>query len=1121
MAGGKLSFAVAINLLTDNFKRGANTVKNQFNAMKFQALSFIAALGVGSIGLSNFVSRLVSVTRETNRANTALKNVSGTMGQFAADQKFLLELANKYGIEINTLTESYAKFSAAAKVSGMSTEDQRKVFESVSRACTAFGMSATDTNGVMLALSQMMGKGKISSEELRKQMGERLPVALQAMAKAAGVSVAGLEKLMSQGKLLSKDILPEFANALNEMIPTVDTDNLETSLSRLSNTFTELVNQSGFQERYKALIDWSTDAMISVSKNLQNIFIGAIAVVSFAITNFFSKIIKGWWYIASSIPTENQKLNAALLKATAERVSAEKALETAKLKHSVAIGNSRIKLAQEIALKEKLFASSVVAEDRARLAFETAIAGKRVSVVTKSFNTIKVGAAKMIASLKNMWSAFSPAIIVSAITLFIGKLVQIHKETQRIKSIFSEYRKEVEASINTSEIVMLEAQLRILNDKKSTQEDINNAQAQLQKMLGNEEKSQDKLIELTKKRVELLKQAAKADVYSSTIAEYDKKNFDLARSVGLSKDEIETLSKKYVKQGDHKNGYGNYINEIMHTYGNKGVAPKDFSVDKAYRAISEAVENLKVIEDATSELQNTTILSNQLSTDTVNDTIPDSNLESKKTVKSEIERAEENYINKLEELNNKLANKAIKQHEYNKAIDDLNKEIYEKTAGLLTPEKAVENETFQKAKAGVENPLSSKTDTIQREYEEELNKLSNQKRNEVLTGEQYIDKQRNLIHSTLAAIGSLDEISEGGKSFIESLRLAESNLKTEFVFPELELRDTTFDYKKTDREKTADEKRVAEKNLDNLKGFISGDSDQLIADIKKADGNLNELKAKYQNESAELIDELNKAIGNVNSLEEALKIAEVKEDIKSLNKELNRGIYTGMKDIASNADRLVSSFSNLKDVFNDADASEWEKILAVFNALTQTIDGILSIVDLITRMTEITKQLSAAKQVEAAIDQQVTNQKLTNVAASIAATQAEAANNAVAATKTIAANTSEAAATVGKSAAGAVPFPFNILAVAGAIAGTLALFSTIPKFANGGIVSGRTLAEVGEYPGAASNPEVIAPLSKLKQLIKPDKAASSGVSGDVRFRIEGNALVGVLNNYSNRMSKLR
>jgi hypothetical protein len=67
----------------------------------------------------------------------------------------------------------------------------------------------------------------------------------------------------------------------------------------------------------------------------------------------------------------------------------------------------------------------------------------------------------------------------------------------------------------------------------------------------------------------------------------------------------------------------------------------------------------------------------------------------------------------------------------------------------------------------------------------------------------------------------------------------------------------------------------------------------------------------------------------------------------------------------------------------------------------------------------------------------------------------------------------------------------------------------VPAFAAGGVVSGPTLAMVGEYPGASSNPEVIAPLSKLKDMI----GGQNVMGGNVRFEIEGTRLVGVLNNY--------
>ena len=40
-------------------------------------------------------------------------------------------------------------------------------------------------------------------------------------------------------------------------------------------------------------------------------------------------------------------------------------------------------------------------------------------------------------------------------------------------------------------------------------------------------------------------------------------------------------------------------------------------------------------------------------------------------------------------------------------------------------------------------------------------------------------------------------------------------------------------------------------------------------------------------------------------------------------------------------------------------------------------------------------------------------------------------------------------------------------------------------FANGGVVSGPTMALIGEYAGASNNPEVVAPLDKLRSMIEP------------------------------------
>lgn len=87
-----------------------------------------------------------------------------------------------------------------------------------------------------------------------------------------------------------------------------------------------------------------------------------------------------------------------------------------------------------------------------------------------------------------------------------------------------------------------------------------------------------------------------------------------------------------------------------------------------------------------------------------------------------------------------------------------------------------------------------------------------------------------------------------------------------------------------------------------------------------------------------------------------------------------------------------------------------------------------------------------------------------------------------------------------------------------AIAGVLASFAAIPKFADGGIAYGPTLGLFGEYTGASNNPEVVAPLDRLRSLINP---AGGVMAGRVEFVIDGRRLVGVLNNVNRYNERTR
>lgn len=98
-------------------------------------------------------------------------------------------------------------------------------------------------------------------------------------------------------------------------------------------------------------------------------------------------------------------------------------------------------------------------------------------------------------------------------------------------------------------------------------------------------------------------------------------------------------------------------------------------------------------------------------------------------------------------------------------------------------------------------------------------------------------------------------------------------------------------------------------------------------------------------------------------------------------------------------------------------------------------------------------------------------------------------------------------------------FPFNIVAMGATVAGVAAAVASIPKLAGGGIAYGNTLVNVGEYAGASGNPEVIAPLNKLRELMRPE--ASGGGAGCIEFVVSGKHLRAVLDNYDRQISKYK
>jgi tape measure domain-containing protein len=122
----------------------------------------------------------------------------------------------------------------------MEVDKASRIFKSMTIALAGTGASSEQTKNAMTALTQMIGKQKISAEELRQQLGEAMPSAFGIMAKALGVTTKELDKMMASGQLLANEVLPKFAEEAERAFggnTEKMAGNIQANLNRLQNAW--------------------------------------------------------------------------------------------------------------------------------------------------------------------------------------------------------------------------------------------------------------------------------------------------------------------------------------------------------------------------------------------------------------------------------------------------------------------------------------------------------------------------------------------------------------------------------------------------------------------------------------------------------------------------------------------------------------------------------------------------------------------------------------------------------------------------------------------------------------------------------------------------------------------
>lgn len=202
-------------------------------------------LALAAAGMKAFQIASESIVTARNYESLANSIIfaSGSAEEGAKNLDYLRERSNLLGTDLLSSTEGFKTLSGAmlgTKLEGQATRD---VFDSVQVAASVMGLSAENTKGTLLAFGQIMGKGKVQAEELRGQIGERIPGAFGLAAKAMNVTQAELDKMMEQGQLMAEDFLPKFANQLKKTFGSgleKSVNSSQAQFNRFNNTMLEL-----------------------------------------------------------------------------------------------------------------------------------------------------------------------------------------------------------------------------------------------------------------------------------------------------------------------------------------------------------------------------------------------------------------------------------------------------------------------------------------------------------------------------------------------------------------------------------------------------------------------------------------------------------------------------------------------------------------------------------------------------------------------------------------------------------------------------------------------------------------------------------------------------------------
>lgn len=189
-----------VSQMAPAFNRFQNFIKNAIVGISsyFVLKDVFRILKAGFDGLVSaaqaFVNRMIEVNRVYTGFIASMSIIKGSVRAATDEYKFLLDISNRLGVEVETSITQYHRLAAALKNVDTTGELTRHIFSGISQAAVVLHSRGRDVTLIFEAVQQMASKGKLSLEELQRQLGNTLPGAVGMAARSMMESQAYVEK---------------------------------------------------------------------------------------------------------------------------------------------------------------------------------------------------------------------------------------------------------------------------------------------------------------------------------------------------------------------------------------------------------------------------------------------------------------------------------------------------------------------------------------------------------------------------------------------------------------------------------------------------------------------------------------------------------------------------------------------------------------------------------------------------------------------------------------------------------------------------------------------------------------------------------------------------------------